>query len=303
MLTTTQAHLVVEKIETNFGYSEVKLEEVSIIKKYDTILHIINPGEILSIIDSLEANIKELDLKDKAITLEYQLQTIRNKVQTIIPHREKRGLLNFVGTIYKWLYGTMDDSDRQEIEDHLNTIDRNNHNSIENINKQIKINQNFNETLMKLKNVIEKDRLSVLVRLNELEDYYSKVLYGYTIYIDFALKLKILQDNIEHIQDNIASARLGIIHSNILTNEEIVEYKIDFQKLQNIKLGTVIDNRDNIIFVIRIPKELITLQKTLLIPVGDSQNIELMFDPQEIVRYENQTYNFVKDKDLKNLKI
>lgn len=301
-ITAVQSHLTLEKIETNFGYTEIKLDKVNIIKSYDTILHLINPREITSIIDNLETNIRESDLQKENITLQYQIESIRNKVKTLIPHRQRRGLFNFIGTTFKWLYGSMDDNDRQDIEDHLKTVDTNSHNVIENLNSQVKINRNFNETFTKLKETILSDRTKILNQVNEIKNY-NNVLYRQTIYTDFVLKLKILQDNIEHIQDNIASARLGIIHSNILTNEEIVEYNVDFEKLQNIKLGTLIDDKDNIVFIIKIPKEMINVQKTLLIPLGDNQNKELIFEPQEIIKYQNKTYNYVKNINLKNLSI
>lgn len=302
MLMLTQAHLTIEKITTKSGYAEIKLEDVDVVKDYNTILHVIDPKEIADILTNLENNIKMSDLEDRAIFLEHQIDSIRNKIQTLTPHKQKRGLFNFVGTIHKWLYGTMDDADRQELEQHLDVIDSNNHNIIQNVNSQVKINKNFNETFQKIKETIEKDRKILSDKLNSVENY-NKVIYRQILYTDFALKLKILQDNVEQIQDNIASARVGIIHSNILTNEEILEYKVDFQKLQNIKLGVVLRNNDNLIFVIRIPKEIITLEKMLLIPISDDSNKELSFSPLEIVKYKNQTFSYIKDKDLKNLEL
>ena len=56
-----------------------------------------------------------------------ELEMARSKLQTIIPTRQPRGLINFIGTGMKWLYETIDDFDRTEIERHLQTIDNNNH--------------------------------------------------------------------------------------------------------------------------------------------------------------------------------
>lgn len=301
MAPLTQQTLILEEIKSESGYAEIKIEEVKIVKNYDTILHIVNPIEIINILDNLENNIELSNLQDKAIPLNFQVKSIRNKIQTLIPHRKKRGLINLVGTVSKWLFGTMDNDDKLEIEQHLNIIDANNHNTINGINNQIKINQNFNETFTKLKQIIEKDRSIISQQVNNIQDY-DKTLHNQIIYLDLALKLKILEDNVEHIQDNIASSRIGIVHSNILTNEEITEYKVDPEKLQNIKLGTVIDKNENIIFAIKIPRETINVLKTLLIPISDKHNRESMFNPQELVRYQNQTYEYIKNKDFKNLR-
>lgn len=175
---------------------------MNIVLNHDTVIHIINTKELENIIDALEANIIKLNLDDvKAKTLEYELNSLRNKIKTLIPHRQKRGLFNFVGTIHKWLYGTMNEDDREEIESHLKTIDINSHNIIENINQQVKINKNFNETFLKLKELIEEDRSKISYKLTELSSF-NKILYTHVTYLDYILKLKILRDNIEHIQQN-----------------------------------------------------------------------------------------------------
>ena len=301
-MTTTQTQLILNKIDTKFGFSEIQLDKINIVTKYSTVFHIINPKEIELLLDDIEINLKQSDLRDKIEPLEHQIRTIRNKINTLIPHRQKRGLFNFMGTIQKWIYGTMDNVDRQEIQEQLLIITKNNKNLIEGHNSQIKINSNFNETFIKLKEAIEKDRTSISELVSGLETN-EKILKRQIQYLDFVLKLKILQDNVEHLQDNISSSRLGIIHSNILTNDEIIEYDIDLYKLENIKMGTLIDNKDNIIFVLRIPKNIINVQKLLLIPVGDENFKELMFETIEIIRINNKTYNFEKNKNLNNLKL
>jgi len=103
--------------------------------------------------------------------------------------------------------------------------------------------------------------------------------------------------------DNIVTARLGLIHTNILTNEEIIDYKFDVHRLQNIKLGIVLDNNENIIFAIKVPKNILTLEISLLYPITDNTKNELLFDPQKIIKYNNKIYNYVKGTDFKNLKI
>lgn len=162
LATTAVAHLTVEKIEVESGYTQIKLQNVDIVWNYDTVFHIVNIDELEIITNLFEANINASSLtEDKKLVLEHDLRVIRNKLKTLIPHRQKRGLLNFIGTAHKWLYGTMDNNDREEIEKHLNVIDINDHNLIENSNQQVRINKNFNETFIKLKEAIENDRNTI----------------------------------------------------------------------------------------------------------------------------------------------
>lgn len=300
---TTQAHLVLQKVETNAGYTEIKLGKAEVVINYNIILHIVNPAEIKNIIDQLETNLLKIELDPiKKSTLQHEIRALKTKLKVLVPHRYERGLFNFIGTIHKWLYGTMDNQDREEIESHLSIIDTNNHNIINNVNQQVRINTNFNQTFIKLKEIIEKDRVAIASNLNHIGSDNRRI-YIQVTYIDFVLKLKILSDNIEHIQENIASSRLGILHSNILTSEEIEEYKIDLQKFRNIKLGTVVDNLDNLIFVIMVPKDIILADKSIIVPMTSDKHEEIILDNTEIIRYNNKTYSYTENKDLKNQKI
>lgn len=73
----------------------------------------------------------------------------------------KRGLINTAGTVYKWLFGLMDEEDRTDISEHLSIIDTNNLNLIKNMNQQIYINSHFNHTIHILADTIMHDRLII----------------------------------------------------------------------------------------------------------------------------------------------
>lgn len=42
-------------------------------------------------------------------------------------------------------------------------------------------------------------------------------------FLGFSLKLKILQDTVEQIQENTAASGLGILQSNMITYQEIIK--------------------------------------------------------------------------------
>lgn len=125
--TPIDGRLEVQEIKDNVGFTIIKLDDVKIVTETDIILHIINPIELIEIINSISANIKNLDIQNKDLLLT-ELQGLTNKVQTIIPRdqRFKRGLINIVGSASKWLFGTMDEEDRQKIEEKLNILELNN---------------------------------------------------------------------------------------------------------------------------------------------------------------------------------
>lgn len=60
------------------------------------------------------------------------------------------------GTTYHWLFGLMDDKDRQEILNYLEVQQKNNHNIVKTVNQQISVNKNCNDNTILLKNAINK---------------------------------------------------------------------------------------------------------------------------------------------------
>lgn len=60
MIPRTQAALTIEKITSELGYAEIRIDEVEIVNKFDIIVHIINPNEIINLIDNLENRIETL---------------------------------------------------------------------------------------------------------------------------------------------------------------------------------------------------------------------------------------------------
>lgn len=125
-------------LQTEIGFIPIEVSQVEIVNNTKIVLHLINPAEILELISQMEQNIKTITREDK-YELDIEIQTLRSKIGSITPNtriRQKRGLLNIGGTVQKWLFGVMDDSDRQNILQHLINHQENNHQII-NANKML----------------------------------------------------------------------------------------------------------------------------------------------------------------------
>lgn len=292
---------MIEKIGSNSGFAEVIIGDIQIIKNYDIILHLINPVELQQILIKLEDNLMKINKEDGRDVLINELKSLTYKVQTIIPHRHARGLINIAGTGMKWLYGTMDDDDRQNIEEHLRIMDTNNHNLIEQSNHQVFINDHFNSSFMMLKKTIENDRTDILKQFDNVKTENMKIINKIR-YLELLSQIRIIKDNVEQIQNNIASSRLGIMGNNILTKDEILRYDIDFEKLKNIKLGTAKYKSNKIIFAIKIPKEIIVTKKYLITGLSNENYEKIVMKDEEIVKINRTVYTLDKSTDLKKLK-
>lgn len=75
---------------------------------------------------------------DKPIQL--RKESIFIKLQTLYPTRSRRGLINVIGTGFKYPFGILDEEDREKIINYLHTVTSNNKNMINTINSQNVIN-------------------------------------------------------------------------------------------------------------------------------------------------------------------
>lgn len=300
LLPLTQQTLIVDKIESQSGYTIIKTNEIELPKDFQIILHIINPTEILNLIDNIENNLNLLgNMENKEIIWD-EMELIRNKVHTIIPSRYRRGLVDGGGTLLKWIFGTMDNKDKKEIEKHLSIIDINNHNLITNMNQQIKINENFQKSIVQLKNATDEDRKQIFNKLNTLNSIQYQFFKHNTI-SEQMNKLNFIKSRVEHIQENIASARLNLLNPNILTKEEIMKYDIDFNKLVHIRLGIAKYLHEKIIFAIKIPKNYVILNKKIILPITNVNNKKINEKIKYCLEYNETYFEFNPEKAFKEL--
>lgn len=164
-------------INENTGYTIIKIKNIKITNQTNTILHIINPNEILNTVSFIQTNIKHLNIENKNM-IRKEIETLVAKIRSITPreqNRSKRGLINIVGNVERWLFGTMDNKDREEISNYLNLAVENSHNAIKTINQQIKINKHFNESIEALNEIIQNDRKTILNAFNRVENSIAKI--------------------------------------------------------------------------------------------------------------------------------
>ncbi|XP_055378909.1 putative actin-fragmin kinase DDB_G0287957 [Condylostylus longicornis] len=183
--------------------------------------------------------------------LQIQIEKTRHNIKTLLPHRQKRGLINLGGKILKWLFGNLDDDDKTEIVENIKLIEQGNYNSIQTINKQIKINDQFQKNLNILQKRINENQEILNITLREQNNTFSKSIKSLQFLSSYT-NINLLNSEIDKVQQNILFAKHGIMTHSILSNEEIDEFEIDVFKYKEIK-SSLISLDNNIIFAILIP--------------------------------------------------
>lgn len=240
MIPTIHGALHTTPIDEQTGYLKLKVKEVHITNQTNIVVHLINPQEILDTISFIQVNIKHLEIENGDL-INNEIETLKTKIKSIMPNpirRQRRGLVNLVGNAEKWLFGTMDNSDREEIANHLDIIEKNSHNAIQAINEQIKVNKHFNESIESLKTIVRNDRKIILNNFNQIESAIKNI-SKQQMFLDQITKIRFIDNKVNQIQDNIVSAKHSMIHPSILTSQEINEYEINFYKLRLLRMGVL----------------------------------------------------------------
>ena len=298
----TLTQLQVEKIEVNHGYAILQIDQILIPTSYNYSLHIIDLEQLNNVIEELYSNVllfpplTSQPLESEVKLLQDKLNTLQNGHHTL----QKRGLINAIGSINKWISGSMDDEDRQIINRHLETLGRNNRDLKDVINQQVRINENFNSTLRNLLNKIKQDdkiiRETILKENNE---------YGRKIgLLEVRLRLQEIDRLLNELQDNIILSNFNIIHPSLLTHEEINTYEITADKLKALKVGYSKTDTNNLIFLIKIPYQLTIANKKLIIPSRQINTCLSIDSPiTQTIEYENKYYEYDLTKALHQLNL
>lgn len=174
-MTMTMTQLQVDKIETNAGYTIIQDSNIFLPPSYNFSLHIIDLNQIETIITELKTSISILP-KYLGNPLTMNIDKIEDKLKTISNGHHninKRGLFNFLGRVNKWISGSMDDEDREIINQHFEITDTNNQQITNNFNEQIKIKENFNKSINNLYMSICEDRI-IQTFIQNYTDIYTK---------------------------------------------------------------------------------------------------------------------------------
>lgn len=288
------------------GYTLLELGQKKLITGYNSVLHMFNVTKYEDFIDDIEKEVT--DLEDPY--LDHQIDHLRTKLRTLVPHtRAKRGLLNIFGTGLKYLYGTMDDDDRTEIENKLKLLGTNTHNAITQSNNQIRINKQYDEQLDKLTTLYNSQMGKLISQYMEMKNA-SAQQRKETKLEQIRYHVTHLEKIIDNVEGIMFTSSLGLLSRNILTDEEIQRSNVTFEKLKDVRL-TVATSGQNIIFIIRIPIMSTKVYRKLFIqPVPSKQGMEIKLENKEYLTNDNVIYYnsnetsklvVVKDNCIENL--
>lgn len=163
--------------------------------------------------------------------IEHKLNIIYNKLTFLVPHgRNKRGLINGLGSLVKTITGNLDYEDAVRMEKQISNLNSKIHNVQEKSvilaqktlsefgNQLNKINENQNKLSSLLKNITMHSN-SVFRQFNFLEIH---------IQIDFSLQ--IILDKLMILEDAMTFAQIGTMHPSIINAHNLISEMIDMKR-------------------------------------------------------------------------
>lgn len=249
--------------------------------------------------------------------------------------RFKRGLLDGVGSIFKSITGNLDADDGQFFTDSINKLNNDQHQMENLLKNQISVTtqviKTFNDTIQKLhinEETLNEDMKKIQISLTKINDRVVLV-QAELRFVEICEKLTgsylYLQSNLDDILNSITFARLKIIHSSIITPENLITalQKISQNLVKNnlplpVKYSKIplyleiieleaFQSKSDLVFVLRIPlveQQLYTLYHLYPIPILDNRtglHHVLSFSQKYIARNDDSLM-YIPVKDLSTCK-
>lgn len=286
-------------VNNDNGYLISKINEKSIIQSYTKILHIINLTTFEALIDAFTKNINNFEFDENSndlIFLTREINNLKKHLIRLIPRiskRNKRGLLNVVGTGFKYIIGTMDSNDAEEIYSHLKNLEQNTRQLTDETNSQVMINNNL---IKGLNDVTEHFNEQQTLLTDKFNEFLVKINQGllnmerHQNVLQLYANIMTIDRHFEKIEDIILLSKLNVFAHDILTDEEINKYNLSIEAFPYIK-NSVLFKDHLIVFAILIPK--FTTEKyfhSIIIPCPNLENYELNIDSTEIIIQGNHIF-------------
>lgn len=307
-------NLEIIPITTNDGYMIIRTSQQPIIDNYTKILHIVNLTKYTDTLETLYQNFHLLNLNPKETNyqmLNRELSNLQHNLNSLIPDlynnkRERRGLVNVIGKAMKFITGTMDNEDSEEIYKHLENLDTNSKQLIDQVNKQVIINDNLIKTLTDMANSVNEQQTKIRSYLSRLENETSKIIMMSTqskFILEMYADIMTVNRQVEKLKDIVLLSRLDVLAHDIFSQNEIEIYNVSAEKMPFIK-NSVIFKNDLLILVVLIPN--FASEKyfnALIIPSPNGQNEELSINLQSVIIKNNEIFENNENPVLKkNLK-
>lgn len=246
----------IKSLHDNPGILPLKLGPTKVQKTHHTFIHNYPLAPLREQMTKLEQTIVSLDQIDfdfnKKTEVQYlDLQTthLKNQMLTIHPdifkrqpEKQKRGIINALGSVFKFISGSLDADDGERYDQAIRELQQNQENIIAHFNQQISANkeliQNFQDTMRNISDnfKIVDDTLTYIQESAEKDALLTMIKI-------ILLDLKTL---IDELQTAIGFAAVNVLHLSIINEGQIDIMKNELKRHHD---SESYYSNDNVLFV------------------------------------------------------
>lgn len=262
-----------------------------IVNGYFKIIHVINLARYEEIASRLEAEVTRLnETNDITDVLAYHLEKVQIQLNELKgpKHKRNKRAINWIGSAWKWIAGSPDASDWDEVLRSQDSLVLNN-------NQQYRVN---NEIFKKTHELLQVVNGMVTVTNGILgHDHVMKLSE------EILHKVMILKDDVNEFVQACQMAKAGVINSNLLNKEEINELISEIEVLpyanviEAVEYGepSIYTNGTLLLYVLSMPKVDQTRFNNLITRAITKNGRRLDLRYSQVLINKMQTYG-VKDK-------
>lgn len=279
----------------------MKLGTTRIIHSYQHFIHIIKLQDYIDNVNKIRKSIETLteitnitNNTTDTFHINMKFKNLETKLNSILPKsRNKRGIINGLGSVIKIISGNMDAEDAEKINKEISKLGIKQDNLNKQYNKQITINEKMINRFKNITDHINLQQESIEKYLRKFKSKIDNDAVKYEHLLDFLqyvntinFNIDILNDHLNNIMEAIILAKLNIISKQILTQQELNEiHKIfdnEYIKIQSeqemyefLELQAYY-HEQNIIFNVKIPivsNSSYSMYHIIPLPINESYEI------------------------------
>lgn len=283
------------------------------IRSYNNLLHIVQLEVYKTNIDKISNSLltfgKINELNDSVTITNIKLTELKTKLHTLMPKsRNRRGLIDGLGTVIKSITGNMDASDALRLNKEIEQLMQNQINVRNQVNQQNQINSQMIQRFGNITDHINNQQEIIKNYLNYTQSQLDnritsdEITLKYSQYLNqINYNIDLLNSHLTNIAEAIMMARLNIISKQILSPEELsdiydffqnrsIEIKSDENIYELLGLQAYYNNT-NIVFNIQIP---VILEDSYsffhIIPLPINKTQKIVAKPYAILNHKNIQY-------------
>lgn len=256
--------------------------------------------------------------------IDHLQEEIENLIEQILPnHRQRRGIINGLGSIIKVITGNMDQEDAERINQQIQDLQQGQKNNAKVLKKQISLAKNaivsFNNTISNLKHnqvILESRILQISKIITESQKYSNRydIVLQSIVYSQLTNNFSIILRILSEIRTALVFSRINVMHPSIIEPHLLIR---DFTSITDSQstlpinpttanimiLESLIDikayqQHSTITFLLEVPlvsKETYDLYHLYSLPIPINNAMKFIIPTAHYVLYNEQYYGNLND--------